>query len=336
MRVQSMTNTDSSDPVKTLEQIRRCAAAGAELMRVSVPDRAALDALPQIVRHSPIPIAADIHFDYRLALGAIEAGVQKLRINPGNIGSRDRVRQIIDAASARQVPIRVGINSGSLEDDILKKHGHPTAEALCESAMRQIDLLSGFGFQDIVLSLKSSDVPLSIDAYRRISQVCNYPLHIGITEAGTLLTGAIRSAIGLGILLNEGIGDTLRVSLAADPVEEIHAAYTILGALGLRRRGPRVIACPTCGRTQIDIIRLAEAVEAAVRDRTEPITVAVMGCIVNGPGEAREADIGIAGGRGEALLFQHGKPLRKIPESKILKALLELFDEVAESLPRDS
>ncbi len=331
-----MTNTDSSDPVKTLEQIRRCASAGAELMRVSIPDRAALDALPQIVQHSPVPIAADIHFDYRLALGAIEAGVQKLRINPGNIGSRDRVHQIIEAAIERQIPIRVGINAGSLEDDILKKYGHPTAEALCESVMRQIDLLSEFGFQDIVLSLKSSDVPLCIDAYRRISQMCNYPLHIGITEAGTLLTGAIRSAVGLGILLNEGIGDTLRVSLAADPVEEIHAAYTILDALGLRHRGPRVIACPTCGRTQIDIIRLAEAVESALRDRTEPITVAVMGCIVNGPGEAREADIGIAGGRGEALLFRHGKPLRKVSESEILKALLELFDEVAESQTRDS
>lgn len=332
IRVQSMTNTDSADVAATLDQIRRCAIAGAELMRVSIPNQHALDALPHLIAQSPVPLVADIHFDYRLAIGAIRAGIHKLRINPGNIGSAERLKQVITEAQLHSIPIRVGINAGSLEKDILKRHGHPTADALAESALRNIEILTDLNFHSIILSLKSSDVLLSIDAYRKVSAACDYPLHIGITEAGTHVTGAIRSAVGLGIILHDGIGDTIRVSLAADPVEEIYAAYTILDALGLRRRGPRVIACPTCGRTQIDIISLAKAVEDALRTRQAPLTVAVMGCVVNGPGEAKEADLGIAGGRGDALLFRKGIPIRTISEQDIIKVLLELFDEVAEEL----
>ncbi|MBN1295152.1 flavodoxin-dependent (E)-4-hydroxy-3-methylbut-2-enyl-diphosphate synthase [bacterium] len=334
--VQSMTNTSTSDVERTLAQIRSAAVAGAQVMRVAVPDKQAVAALPAIVAGSPVPIVADIHFDYRLALAAIEAGVHKLRINPGNIGSRSRVKDVVYAAQEHGTAIRVGVNAGSLEPRLLKRYGGPCPEALVDSAMDNARLVEAMGFKDIVLSLKGSDVPSTVEAYRRVAGCCDYPLHIGITEAGTRWTGAIRSAVGLGVLLAMGIGDTLRVSLASDPVDEVHAAYRILEALGIERRGPTVIACPTCGRTRIDVIGLADAVEKALGIRTEPLTVAVMGCVVNGPGEAREADIGVAGGDGEGLLFRCGKPLRKVPENEIVEALVALFDEVVSESRRES
>ena len=327
--VQSMTNTKTHDTEATLQQIRCAATAGAQMMRVTVPDKDAVEAFREIVEHSPVPIAADIHFDYRLAIGAVKAGAAKIRINPGNIGSEWKIREVVNAARDRNVPVRVGVNAGSLESSILKKYRHPTAEALAESALCNAAILSKMDFKNIVLSLKSSSVPVTIAAYRSVAARCEYPLHIGVTEAGTILSGAVRSSVGLGILLGEGIGDTIRVSLAANPVEEIRVAYRILESLGICRRGPTIIACPTCGRTQIDIIGLAEAVEDKLKNKTTPLTVAVMGCIVNGPGEAKEADIGVAGSRGEALLFQNGKPLRKVPENQILDELVRLFDEVA-------
>ncbi|MBN1356033.1 flavodoxin-dependent (E)-4-hydroxy-3-methylbut-2-enyl-diphosphate synthase [bacterium] len=327
--VQSMTNTDPHDAETSLDQIRSAAMAGAELMRVSVPDERSLVALKIVTAQSPVPIAADIHFDHRLAMGALECGVAKLRINPGNIGSKSKVREIVKAASDRGIPIRVGVNAGSLEKHLLRKYGRPTAEALAESARINAAVLQEMGFNDVVISLKSSDVGTGVQAYRLIVGQTDLPLHIGITEAGTLLTGAVRSAVGLGILLSEGIGDTIRVSLAADPVEEVRVGYRILESLGLRRCGPLVIACPTCGRTRIDVIGLARDVEAELADRTVPLSVAVMGCAVNGPGEAREADLGIAGGVGEGLLFRKGKPIRKVPEAEILSALLEEFDRIA-------
>lgn len=327
--IQSMTNTDTADIAATVAQIQSAAHAGAQIMRVAVPDQKAAIALKSIVKHSSVPIVADIHFDYRLALASLEAGVSKLRINPGNIGSRDRVKAVVDEAGARNVPIRVGVNSGSLESSILEKHGHPTAAALAESALQNAAMLEDLGFQDIVLSLKGSDVTVTVDAYRLVAEETDYPLHIGITEAGTRWSGAIRSSVGLGVLLALGIGDTLRISLAADPLDEILATHKLFEALGIAKVGPTVIACPTCGRTSIDVITLANKVEAALVHRSEPLTVAVMGCVVNGPGEAREADIGIAGGVGEGLLFRKGKPIGKVPEERLLDALLELFDEVA-------
>ncbi len=330
--VQSMTNTDTRDTTATLEQIRRAAAAGAVLMRVSVPDLAGAESLKTIVSESPVPIVADIHFDYRLALLSLDAGVHKLRINPGNIGSHDRVKKILDRARERGVPIRVGVNSGSLEKHILKKYGEPCAEALAESAINNAQWLLDAGFDDVILSLKGSDVPMTVRAYRIVSDASDLPLHIGITEAGTLLTGAVRSAVGLGLMLAEGIGDTLRVSLAADPVEEIRVAYRILESLGIQKRGPTILACPTCSRTRIDIIGLANRVEDALKDRTAPLTVAVMGCIVNGPGEARDADIGIAGGEGEAILFRKGEAVARVKEDELFPRLLSLFDEVARAI----
>jgi (E)-4-hydroxy-3-methylbut-2-enyl-diphosphate synthase len=327
--VQSMTNTDPCDAEATLTQIRAAAMAGAEMMRVSVPSDEGLDALEIITSHSPVPIVADIHFDYRLAIESMHRGVQKLRINPGNIGSTARIREIVTVAKDLNVAIRVGVNAGSLEKHLLKKFGRPTPEALAESALINAAILRDEGFDDIVLSLKASDVPSCVSAYRIVASQTDLPLHIGITEAGTLLTGAVRSAVGLGILLADGIGDTLRVSLAADPVEEIRVAYRILEALGLRRRGPVVIACPTCGRTQIDVIGLAMEVEKRLQDRQAPLSVAVMGCVVNGPGEAREADLGIAGGKDEGLLFRKGSPVGKIPQRDIVDALVALYDEIA-------
>lgn len=330
--VQSMTNTDTRDVAATLAQINRAAAAGARLMRIAVPGADALESVKKIVNDSPVPIVADIHFDYRLAIGAMEAGVHKIRINPGNIGGADRIRAVVAEAAARKVSIRVGVNAGSLEPDLLERFGHPCPEALIESALRNIAILEDLDFRDIVLSIKGSDVPTTVETYFQVAGRCNYPLHIGITESGTCRTGAIRSSVGLGILLAHGIGDTLRVSLASDPVEEIRVAYRILESLGIEKRGPTVIACPTCGRTKIDVIGLAERVENALENRSEPFTVAVMGCAVNGPGEAREADIGIAGGDGEGLLFRRGKIVRKVRESKMLEELLGLFDMIADEL----
>jgi len=331
--VQSMTNTDTRNAGATLEQIHHAAAAGARIMRVAVPDTEAVEALPSITEDSPVPVVADIHFDYRLAVGSITAGVAKLRINPGNIGGPERLRTVVHAAADHGVPIRVGVNAGSLEKGLLNKYGRPCAEALCESALNHAEQLEALGFSDIVLSLKGSDVPMTVAAYRRVAELCDYPLHIGVTEAGTRWTGAIRSSVGLGILLALGIGDTLRVSLAADPVDEVTAAYRILESLGMGRHGPTVIACPTCGRTEIDVIGLAEAVESRLRFRSEPFTVAVMGCAVNGPGEAAEADLGIAGGKGDALLFRKGRIVRKVDGSEILEALMDLYEEVAGDMP---
>lgn len=318
--VQSMTSTPTTDIQATRDQIQRLAAAGCELVRVAVPDREAALALREVVKDSPIPVAADIHFDYRLALLALEAGVSKLRINPGNIGAADRVRAVVREAMNREVPIRIGVNAGSLSPEILNRFGGPTPEAMVQSAKEQIDVLETMGFEQIVISLKASNVLTTIQAYRRMSTICNYPLHLGITEAGSLLTGSIRSSVGLGILLSEGIGDTIRVSLTGDPTKEIRVAYEILKSLELRERGPVVISCPTCGRCGIDLERLTERVETIVSEIEEPIHIAVMGCAVNGPGEARQADLGIAGGRGEGLIFREGRIIRKVSEADLLKA----------------
>ena len=321
--VQSMTNTKTEDIQATVQQIRALTEAGCEIVRCAVPTMEAAEALREIRRQITIPLVADIHFDYRLALKAIESGVDKVRINPGNIGSRERVRAVADAARERGIPIRIGVNSGSLEKPLLEKYGGVTAEALVESALSQAAVLEEMQFTDIVISIKASDVPLCVEAYELLSQRTDYPLHIGITEAGTLYDGTVKSAVGLGILLHEGIGDTLRVSLTGDPVEEIRAGRAILRAAGLRKGGIEVVSCPTCGRTQIDLIGLAEQVNDMVRDMPLDLKVAVMGCVVNGPGEAREADIGIAGGIGEGLLIRHGEVIRKVPEDQLLEALRE-------------
>jgi len=321
--VQSMTNTDTRDIDATVGQIHRLQQAGCEIVRVAVPDEAAAKALAEIKQQIAIPLVADIHFDYRLALSAVEAGVDKLRINPGNIGSRERIEAVVKAASERKIPIRIGVNSGSLEKELLQKYGWPTAEAMVESALRHVSLLEKLGFEEIVISLKSSDVPVTIRAYELISEKVNYPLHVGITEAGTLKAGAIRSAVGIGTVLAQGIGDTIRVSLTSDPIEEVEVGFEILKCLGLRQRGPTVISCPTCGRAQIDVIRLTEEVERRVRNIEEPLKIAVMGCVVNGPGEAREADFGIAGGKGEGLIFRQGKVIKKVKENQLVDALLK-------------
>ena len=324
--VQSMCNTDTRDAAATLAQIRCLAAAGCDIIRVAVPDMDAAEALPEICGSSPLPVVADIHFDYRLALAAAEAGVAKIRINPGNIGSADRVKAVAEACGARGIPIRIGINSGSLEKRLLEKYGAPTAEAMVESAAGHAALLEQFGFTDICLSLKSSSVPLTLAAYRLAAERFPYPLHLGVTEAGTLRQGTIQSAAGIGAMLLEGIGDTIRVSLTADPVEEVYAGISILKACGLRKSGVKVISCPTCGRTQIDLIAAANEVEQRLASCKKDITVAVMGCVVNGPGEAREADYGLAGGRGEAALFKKGEVVGKVPEADMVNALLKLIE----------
>ncbi len=321
--VQSMTNTKTEDIGATVEQIHALAEAGCEIVRCAVPTMEAAEALREIRRQITIPLVADIHFDYRLALKAIESGVDKVRINPGNIGSEERVRAVAESAKEHGIPIRIGVNSGSLEKPLLEKYGGVTAEALVESALSQAMILEKMQFTDIVISIKASDVPLCVEAYELLSQRTDYPLHIGITEAGTPYDGTVKSAVGLGILLHEGIGDTLRVSLTGDPVEEIRAGKAILKAAGLRKGGIEVVSCPTCGRTQIDLITLAEQVNEMVRDMPLDLKVAVMGCVVNGPGEAREADIGIAGGIGEGLLIRHGEVIRKVPENRLLEALRE-------------
>ena len=325
--VQSMCTTATADVPATLAQIRLLAEAGCDIVRVAVPDAKAAAALRDICRESPLPVVADIHFDYRLALAAAKNGAAKIRINPGNIGGEERVRAVAEACGARGIPIRIGINGGSLEKPLLEKYGAPTAEALVESAAIHADMLDRWGFSDICLSLKASDAALCIAAYRLAADIFPFPLHLGVTEAGTLRRGTVQSAVGIGTLLLDGIGDTIRVSLTADPVEEVRVGVEILKACGLRRQGVRVISCPTCGRTQIDLIAAAKAVEAALAGCDRNITVAVMGCVVNGPGEAREADYGLAGGKGEALLFKKGGVVDKVPEAGMVQALLKLIEQ---------
>lgn len=323
IRVQSMLNTPAGDSKAAVKQARELENAGCEIIRATVPDMSAVKTISALKENCTVPIVADIHFDYKMALEALAAGADKIRINPGNIGSDEKVKAVADACRLRGVPIRIGVNSGSVEKHILEKHGSPTPEALVESAMYHVGLLRKFDFDDIVISLKSSDVRKTVAAYRLMSQQCDYPLHIGVTEAGTLRMGLIKSAAGLGSLLVDGIGDTLRVSLTAPPVNEVYAGYDILKAVGVRSHGANLVACPTCGRTKIDLIGLAEKVENALRGCDKNITVAVMGCIVNGPGEAKEADIGIAGGNGEGLLFKKGQIVRKVPEAELFDTLMK-------------
>ena len=325
--VQSMLNVPSTDIPGSVAQAKRLEEAGCQILRAAIPDHAAVALIPAIKEAVRIPLVADIHFDYKLALEAVAAGVDKVRINPGNIGDDSKVEAVAKACREKGVPIRVGVNSGSVEKHILAKFGGPTPQALVESALYHVSLLERYDFTDIVVSLKASSVDSTIRAYQLMAQRCPYPLHLGVTEAGTARMGLIKSAIGIGSLLQQGIGDTLRVSLTADPVEEIPAGKDILKALGMGT-GPRLVSCPTCGRTRIDLVGLANQVEQALRSCEKDITVAVMGCAVNGPGEAREADLGIAGGEGEGLLFQKGKILRKVPEVQLLAALLEEVDKL--------
>jgi (E)-4-hydroxy-3-methylbut-2-enyl-diphosphate synthase len=319
--VQSMTTTHPRAVAATLEQIRRLALAGCELVRVAVPDAEAIAGLGEIARQSPLPVIADIHFDHRLALRALEAGVHCLRINPGTM-KHDNIREVIAAARERSVAVRIGINAGSLEERVLKRFGHATAQAMVESALDCIKLCEDIGHQDVKVSLKASDVPMTVSAYRLFSQRSDYPLHLGVTEAGPPFTGVIKSAVGLGILLAEGIGDTMRVSLTGDPVLEVRAAYSILRSLGIRSRGVDIISCPTCGRCEVDLIPLVEEIQERLENITTPLTVAVMGCVVNGPGEAREADVGIAGGKGVGLLFKKGEVVEKVKEGEWVRRLV--------------
>lgn len=324
--IQSMTNTRTDDVDATLRQIRALAAAGCDIVRVAVPDMAAAKAVGKIKEESPLPVVVDIHFDYKLALEAIAAGADKVRINPGNIGGEDRVKAVAEACRAKNIPIRIGVNGGSLEKGILAKYGGVCPEAMVESAFGHIRLLNRFDFDDICISLKSSSVPMTMKAYQLMSQKSDYPLHIGVTEAGTVKMGTLKSAVGIGGLLALGIGDTMRVSLSADPVEEIYAARDILKAAGIRKDGPELVSCPTCGRTRIDLIALAGQVEQRMEAVDKPITVAVMGCVVNGPGEASAADCGIAGGVGEGLLFRKGEIIKKVPQDELVDELFRLIE----------
>ncbi len=325
--VQSMTNTDTRDISSTVQQVEQLFEAGCEIVRLAVPDQEAAEAFKEIKPRVRPPLIADIHFDHRLAIAAIKAGADGLRINPGNIGGRKRVEKVIREAEARNVPIRIGVNSGSLSKKILEKHGHPSPEAMVESALEYIDLFENFGFDKIKISLKSSNVLNTISAYELLSRKVDYPLHLGVTEAGTLISGSVKNAIGIGILLFKGIGDTFRVSLSRDPVEEVKVAYEILRALDLRHRGPEIISCPTCGRLQIDLISLTKEVERRLSGINKNITISILGCAVNGPGEAREADIGIAGGKGEGFLIKKGKFVRKVKEENLVDVLLEEIDD---------
>lgn len=324
--IQSMTNTPTHEVEATLAQIRALVSAGCEIVRVAVPDERAALAIGALKAGCPVPLVADIHFDYRLALIAAEQGIDKIRINPGNIGSADRVEAVAKACMERHIPIRIGVNGGSLEKNLLAKYGGPTPEALVESALGHIALLERYGFEDICVSLKTSSVPTTMRAYKLMAEKYDYPLHLGVTEAGTPESGLIKGAAGIGGLLALGIGDTIRVTLTADPVDEIAAARKILKAIGLRRDGPDLISCPTCGRTQIDLIPMACQVEELLKGIDKPITVAVMGCVVNGPGEARHADVGIAGGRGEGVLFKHGEIVAKYPEDQLVPELMKLIE----------
>jgi len=321
--VQSMCSTDTRDISATIAQIKELAEVGCEIVRCAVPDLDAALALAQIKQLSPIPVVADIHFDYKLALQVLEGGIDGLRLNPGNIGEKWKVAEIVASAAERKVPIRIGVNAGSLEKELLQRYGHPSAEAMVESAMGHIRILEDLNYREIKISLKASDVMKTVSAYRLFSEQSDYPLHIGITEAGTLFSGTIKSSVGLGILLADGIGDTMRVSLTGAPRDEVRVGYDILKAVGLRQRGVNFVSCPTCGRCQIDLIRVAEDVEKRLQGIDKQITVAVMGCAVNGPGEAREADVGIAGGKGEGLVFRHGEIVRKVPEEELADALME-------------
>ena len=326
--IQSMCNTNTADVNATVGQILALEEAGCEIIRVAVPDMEAAAAIGEIKKAIHIPLVADIHFDYKLALRCAEEGIDKIRINPGNIGSHDRVRAVADACRERGIPIRIGVNGGSLERDLLAKYGGVTAEALVESAMGHVRLLNDCNFDDICISVKCSRVPVNMAAYQMLHEKTEYPLHLGVTEAGTPSMGIIKSAIGIGGLLCQGIGDTLRVSLTADPVQEIYAAKRILAASGIRQTGPNLISCPTCGRTKYDMIPIAEEVERRLQSCTKPITVAVMGCVVNGPGEAAAADVGIAGGQGEGLVFAKGKTLYKVPQEQLVDALMAEIDKL--------
>ena len=323
--IQSMTNTPTHDVEATLSQIRALAAAGCEIVRVAVPDERAARAIGALKAGSPLPLVADIHFDYRLALIAAEQGIDKIRINPGNIGAAERVEAVAKTCKERGIPIRIGVNGGSLERELLERYGGPTPEAMGESAMGHVKLLEQYGFEDICISLKTSNVPTTMQAYQLMAQRYDYPLHLGVTEAGTPAMGVLKSAVGIGGLLALGIGDTFRVTLTADPVEEIVAARQILRAIGLRREGAELISCPTCGRTQIQLIPMAQQVEELLKTVDKPITVAVMGCVVNGPGEARHADVGIAGGNGEGVLFKHGQVVARVPEEQLIPELMKLI-----------
>lgn len=326
--VQSMCNTDTRDVALTLSQISALADVGCEIIRCAVPDMDAALSLGKIKKSSPIPVVADIHFDYKLALTVLEGGIDGLRLNPGNIGEKWKVEEVVKAAKERKVPIRIGVNAGSLEKELLEKYGHPTPEAMVESALGHICILEELGYEEIKVSLKASDVMKTVQAYRLLSQKVDYPLHIGITEAGTTFSGTIKSSVGLGILLADGLGDTMRVSLTGDPVDEVRVGYEILKSLGLRQRGVNFVSCPTCGRCQINLIKVAEDVERRLQGVDKRITVAVMGCAVNGPGEAREADVGVAGGKGEGLIFRHGEIIRKVPENQLADALFEEIDKL--------
>ena len=326
--IQSMLNTRTTDVEGSLKQLRALAAAGCQIARLAVPDREAAAGFAEIVKESPLPLVADIHFDYRLAILAAEAGAAKIRINPGNIGGEDRVKAVVDVCKDRHIPIRIGVNGGSLDKKLLEKYGHPTAEALVESAFQHLELLEKQGFYDTCVSMKSSTVPTMVAAARLFRSKCDYPLHIGVTETGPVRQGLIKSAMGIGALLLDGIGDTLRVSLTDDPVQEVYAARDILKAAGLRRDGVNIISCPTCGRTRIDLIGLVNRVDEALKDCKKPITVAVMGCVVNGPGEAREADIGIAGGDGWGMIFEKGEQVEKLPYDELLPALLRRIEKL--------
>jgi 4-hydroxy-3-methylbut-2-en-1-yl diphosphate synthase len=328
--VQSMTNTKTTDTEATLAQIRALKAAGCEIVRVAVPDMAAAKNLGNIIKASPVPLVADIHFDYKLALEAIAQGIDALRLNPGNIGSHARVAEVVRAAKGVGIPIRIGVNAGSLDHKLLEKYGGVTAEALVESAMEHVRILEDLDFYDMKISLKAHDVPLTLAAYRRMSERTAYPLHLGITEAGTPGTGIVKSAVGIGALLAEGIGDTIRVSLTGDPTVEVRVANEILKSLGLKEYGPSLVACPTCGRTSIDLPTIAARVEERLKGMEDSIEVAVMGCVVNGPGEARGADVGIAGGKGEGLVFRKGEIIRKVPEASLVEELFKEIDRVLE------
>jgi (E)-4-hydroxy-3-methylbut-2-enyl-diphosphate synthase len=329
--IQSMTNTKTEDVEATVSQIRRLEEAGCDIIRSTVPNPEAAKALGEIKKQIHIPIVADIHFDYKMAIAAMENGADKIRINPGNIGSRDRIAAVVSCARERNIPIRVGVNSGSLEKELVEKYGGVTAQGLVESALDKIGIIEDLGYDNMVVSIKSSNVMLCVKAHELLAEKCSYPLHVGITEAGTLYGGNIKSSVGLGIILNEGIGDTIRVSLSGDPVEEIKTAKTILRTLDIRKGGIEVVSCPTCGRTNIDLIGLANAVENMVQGYDLNIKVAVMGCAVNGPGEAREADLGVAGGIGEGLLIRKGEVIRKVKEEELLSALKAELDAMAES-----
>ena len=326
--IQSMLNTKTTDVAASLQQIKQLATAGCQIARLAVPNMEAARGFAEICKESPLPLVADIHFDYKLAIAAAEGGAAKIRINPGNIGGEDRVKAVVDVCKEKRIPIRIGVNGGSLEKELLEKYDHPTADALVESAFGHLELLEKFGFYDTCVSMKSSTVPTMVEACRKFRQRCDYPLHIGVTETGPVKQGLIKSAMGIGALLLDGIGDTIRVSLTDDPVEEVYAAKDILKAAGLRKEGVNIISCPTCGRTRIDLIGLVNQVDEALRGCEKSVTVAVMGCVVNGPGEAREADIGIAGGDGWGMIFEKGVQVDKLPFDALLPALLERIERM--------